>query len=114
MAICFAAGAVGALVSVMERLTADKLQLNHESGEMTIFILGFIRPLFGALFGLALFFFISGGVVDVRLPEEPDTQRYYLAAIAFLAGFSERFARDVIDPSKAKGLAKPADPAPVR
>jgi hypothetical protein len=113
MAICFAAGAVGALVSVMERLTAGKLNLNPEAGTATLRILGFIRPFFGALFGLALFFFISGSVVDVSLPDDPTTRRYYFAAIAFLAGFSERLARDVIDPSRVKGLVKPTDSAAV-
>ena len=32
MSIAFAAGAAGALVSVMERLTSGKLETNHEAG----------------------------------------------------------------------------------
>jgi hypothetical protein len=108
LAICFAAGALGALVSVMERLTTNKLVLNHEVGKAALRITGTIRPFFGALFGLAVFVFISGDVFDVQVPDG-EAQRYFFAAIAFLAGFSERFARDVVDPSKVPGVSPRAE-----
>jgi hypothetical protein len=111
MAIIFAAGSLGALVSVMERLTAGKLDLNHEVGRATNICLGLIRPFIGALFALALYFFISGELVSVfNLPEE-DVQPYFFAGIGFLAGFSERFAQDIV--AQGKGAAGSAA-APTR
>lgn len=104
LSVSFAAGAVGGLVSVMERLTNGKLNLNHEAGKATLRILGTIRPLVGALFGLALFLFVSGEVVDVNVPSG-DAEPYFFAAISFLAGFSERLAGDVVDPAKLPGLS---------
>lgn len=111
MAIIFAAGSVGALVSVMERLTTGKLEMNHEVGRATNVSLGLIRPFIGALFALALYFFISGELVSVfNLPEE-DVQPYFFAGIGFLAGFSERFAQDIVAQTKpAAGAAAAAAP----
>jgi hypothetical protein len=113
LSISFTAGAVGGLVSVMERLTNGKLNLNHEAGKATLRILGTIRPMVGAFFGLALFFFVSGGVVDITIPSG-EAERYFFAAIAFLAGFSERLAGDVIDPAKLPGASARAEAAPGR
>ena len=105
LAISFIAGALGALVSVMERLTSGKLVLNHEAGKATTRLLGAIRPFIGALFGLALYVFISGDVLlSISPPRDPEQGRYFFAAIGFLAGFSERWAQDMLDPSK---LPKP-------
>jgi hypothetical protein len=74
--------------------------------------LGLIRPFIGALFALALYFFISGELVSVfNLPED-DVQPYFFAGIGFLAGFSERFAQDIVMQSKtAAGGAAAAAPS---
>jgi hypothetical protein len=97
MSIAFLAGSLGALVSVMQRLTADKLKPNHEAGKATLRILGGIRPFIGGLFGLALYVFVSGDLlVAVEPPVDQEAQRHFFAAIAFLAGFSERWAQDMI------------------
>lgn len=114
MAIAFLAGGLGALVSVMGRLTSGKLALNHESGKPTLRLLGAIRPLIGALLGLALFVFISGDVLlSIEPPGDADTEPYFFAAIGFLAGFSERWAQDMIDPSKlSQSTPQAPGPAP--
>ena len=109
MAIAFLAGAVGALVSVMERLTSGKLSLNHEAGRATLRILGGMRPLIGAVFGLVLFVFIEGTVLpSVKTPTDAAADPYFFAAIAFLAGFTERFAQDIINPAKLRIGTQPA------
>lgn len=111
MALAFLAGGLGALVSVMERLTTGKLALNHESGKATLRLLGGIRPFIGALFGLALFVFISGDVLlSIEPPGDAGAEPYFLAAIAFLAGFSERWAQDMIDPAKVSTAAQASGP----
>ena len=112
MSIAFAAGAAGALVSVMERLTSGKLEMNHEAGRTINVTLGLIRPFIGALFALALYFFISGDLLSVfQLPEGQEAQRYFFAGIGFLAGFSERFAQDMVAQGKPGGAAQ-APPLP--
>jgi hypothetical protein len=117
MSIAFAAGAAGALVSVMERLTSGKLEMNHEAGRAINVTLGAMRPFIGALFAVALFFFISGDLVSVfQQPDESQNERYFFAGLAFLAGFSERFAQDMVAQGKSAGVAQaPLTPqAPVR
>ena len=107
MTIAFAAGAAGALVSVMERLTSGKLEMNHEAGRLINVTLGLMRPFIGALFAVALYFFISGDLVSVfKLPDGEQTQRYFFAGLGFLAGFSERFAQDMVAQGKSPGVAQ--------
>ena len=108
MSIAFAAGAAGALVSVMERLTSGKLEMNHEAGRAINVTLGLMRPFIGALFAVALYFFISGDLVSVfQLPDGEEAQRYFFAGLGFLAGFSERFAQDMVAQGKSAGVAQP-------
>lgn len=116
MSIAFAAGAAGALVSVMERLTSGKLEVNHEAGRTINVTLGLIRPFIGALFALALYFFISGDLLSVfQLPKGQEAQRNFFAGIGFLAGFSERFAQDMVAQSNPRGVAQtPSVTAAVR
>jgi hypothetical protein len=112
MSIAFAAGAAGALVSVMERLTSGKLEMNHEAGRAINVTLGLMRPFIGALFAVALFFFISGDLVSVfQLPKDGESQRYFFAGLGFLAGFSERFAQDMVAQGKSAGAAAPPMPS---
>jgi hypothetical protein len=113
LSIAFAGGAVGALVSVMERLTAGKLEMNHEVGRAINVSLGVFRPFIGALFAVALYFFISGGLVSVfQLPDGAQDRHFFFAGLAFLAGFSERFAQDMVAQGKAAGAVASAPPAP--
>ena len=93
-------GAVGAVVSVMQRVSSDSLEVHHEAGRSELFLLGAIRPLLGAAVGLALYSLFRGGVLDFALPDNIDDTRqagiYYFAGIGFLSGFSERFAQDML------------------
>jgi hypothetical protein len=43
----------------------------------------------------------------------PIDEPFFLASLAFLAGFSERFAKDVLDPSKLVSTAGQRAPTPV-
>jgi hypothetical protein len=91
------AGGAGAVVSVMTRMSRDQLSLNYESGVVTMRLLGVIRPLLGALFGGALYLLLAGGLLTVAQTPSDETQLiYFYTGIAFLAGFSERWAQDVV------------------
>jgi hypothetical protein len=109
------AGGAGAVVSVMTRMSRDQLTLNYESGVVTMRLLGVIRPLLGALFGGALYLLLAGGLVTVaQAPTEETKLIYFYTGIAFLAGFSERWAQDVVtgkSPTSGAAAASGRPPA---
>ena len=95
--VTIAMGATGAILSVMTRMAKSHgFNLDYEVGRKPTRFLGALRPWIGALFALALYIAIKGGVVSV-FPEATDTETVsFYAAIAFLAGFSERWAKVLI------------------
>ncbi|MDQ4048156.1 MAG: hypothetical protein M3131_02045 [Actinomycetota bacterium] len=89
-------GAIGAVVSVMQRVSSDSLELNHEAGRVELWLLGAMRPILGALVAVALYSLFAGGILDFALPKGASAGIYYYAGVAFLSGFSERFAQDML------------------
>jgi hypothetical protein len=89
-------GAIGAVVSVLARMSNGRLELTPESGKKTIRALGFMRPVIGGVFGAVVFLFLEGGIVEVLTPPSNGSDLAFFAALGFLSGFSERFAQDVI------------------
>lgn len=91
------AGTLGALVSVMARIGSGQFRLDYDVGRRYPIFLGSLRPAIGAVFGLALYFAVTSGLLDVfKLPQRDNQRFYFLLVIAFLAGFSERWARDTL------------------
>jgi hypothetical protein len=104
------AGAVGAVVSVMARMTNGTLILKPESGKWLIRVLGAFRPVIGAVFGAAVYVLLAGGLVALTAPDPGDEALFY-GALGFLAGFSERFAQDAIaGAAKASPVAGMPEP----
>jgi hypothetical protein len=95
-------GAIGAVVSVLSRLSGGSLELTPESGKKTIRALGFVRPLIGGVFGGVVYAFLAGGIVEIVTAPTGEGELAFYAGLGFLSGFSERFAQDVI----AEGAAK--------
>jgi hypothetical protein len=95
--VCFACGAVGGVVSVMARITQrSTLNIDSAQGHGVTALAGAFRPLIGAIFGLALFVFVTGGLVPIDVPADQWKANLFFASVAFLAGFSERWAQDTI------------------
>ncbi len=106
--VSLVAGSIGAVVSVMSRMMkSEGLTLNHEAGRLHLMLLGGIRPLIGAVFGVVVFALIVADLIPLKnaafmnnaLPtEEADKAQalFFFAVIAFLAGFSERWAQDML------------------
>jgi hypothetical protein len=97
--LCYSAGAVGALVSVMSRLRpGGNFDLDFEVGRPLIRRLGLFRPAVGAVFGLLLYAVLESGLflVDPTAAEFPGDPVHYFAVTAFIAGFSERWVHVVI------------------
>jgi hypothetical protein len=92
---CFAAGALGAIVSVLSRMAGRRggFVVDHEIGDTGIRRLGGYRPLIGAVFGVALYFLARTSLLHL----EPGLRTFpFFVVVAFLAGFSERWAQVVL------------------
>jgi hypothetical protein len=105
----FISGAVGAVVSVMSRMSSDESWLEYETGRSYLRLLGMFRPLIGAIFGVALYVGITSGVLQfIKPPSDPNAVFFFFAFVAFLAGFSERWARDILVPPQTSSSGTPA------
>jgi hypothetical protein len=100
----FSAGAIGAVVSVLSRMSSTegaRFSVDYEVGRSTIRRLASFRPVLGAVFGVAGYFALLGGQATISDPQaEPSsTSFYYFAIIAFGAGFTERWAKIAFGPA---------------
>lgn len=106
------AGAIGAVVSVVQRINSGSFELDYDVGGPYIFFLGGLRPLIGGAFAVAISFAFDGGLLHapVAATENADHRRLALLVISFLAGFSERFAQDTLTSvlPEAKSAPTPA------
>jgi hypothetical protein len=89
------AGALGAVVSVIQRINNGHFNLEYDVGRPYAFFLGGLRPLIGGAFALAISFAFTGGFLHLPVGEGSD-QRLALFVVAFVAGFSERWAQDTL------------------
>lgn len=108
------AAGLGAFVSVLARMTRGQLLLSYESGRSIMRLLGLIRPLLGALFGAAIYVLLSGGLLTLEPPHTGmRSQIFFYVGIAFIAGFSERFAQDMVARAPVTGPPPTSPPVPV-
>jgi hypothetical protein len=100
-------GGVGAVVSVLTRMANRdaNFHLDHEVGQKEARRLGAFRPFIGATFGAVIYLAIASGLVVIGGTKVDKTLPFY-AVVAFLAGFSERWAKVVLD------LTPPESPEP--
>jgi hypothetical protein len=92
------AGALGAVVSVIQRINAGRFKLEYDVGRPYALFLGGLRPLIGGAFALAISFAFDGGLLHLPVAqgEAATTRRLALLVVAFVAGFSERWAQDTL------------------
>ena len=104
------AGSLGALVSVVARVNSGRFDLEYDVGFTYPFFLGGLRPLMGAIFGLGVFFAIDSGLLAVPKLENANDLFAAIIVLAFVAGFSERWAKDTL----AAAAGEPAKKAPAK
>ncbi|HEY2220546.1 hypothetical protein [Actinomycetospora sp.] len=116
---CAAAGGVGAVISVMVRITNNvNLNIDYERGRAIAFLVGGFRPIIGAVFGGIILIFLKSGLIAVTIaPATLQDITLFYVALGFLAGFSERWAQDTIVNSAPafsakKSPARAAEPTP--
>ena len=61
---CLLAGAVGAVMSVLMRMSSGNLHVSHEFGREYLSNLGLVRPFIGAIFALLLYFAFKGKLLQ--------------------------------------------------
>lgn len=110
--LCTSAGAVGALVSVLSRMSSggDKFSVDFEVGRPLLRRLGLYKPLVGSVFGIALYFLLVSGILMTEPPHGKTL--YFYAVVAFLAGFSERFTGVMFGGAERLLSGGSGDPAP--
>jgi len=91
--ICYAMGAVGAIVSVMMRMASKTGAgfVDYEVGRPSLRRIGSFRPIIGAVFGVVVYFALKSDLITLKTSSGQTD--YFYATIAFVAGFSERRAR---------------------
>jgi hypothetical protein len=111
-AVCFAAGGVGALVSVMSRMNSARVGVDWEFGKDTLRTLGSLRPFVGAIFGLMTYFALKSGLVSLDLGSGSQNF-YFFVLFSFAAGFSERLAQDMLlGTTVGRLVSRPEEPEP--
>jgi hypothetical protein len=94
-------GAAGAVISVTQRMTTQTktpLMIDFTAPKQQKIALGALRPIVGAVFGAVVYFAIIGGLlaVEARTGKDASIAVAFFAVAGFAAGFSERFAADVL------------------
>jgi hypothetical protein len=121
-----AAGTLGSIVSILIRVIEEFHDKDYRD-RLTPFFIGFFKPVIGASFGILFLAFVNSGVVstplfpvgsgpatpslDTRSETRNDNQQsvFFLFAVAFVVGFSERLAKDTI--TRLDGTLPKADAA---
>src|SRR5919106_1098458 len=102
------AGTVGAVVSVLWRMTSGSFRMNlptldHEMKGTDLRLMAGLRPVIGLVFALGTIVLVLGEIIPLD-QQQGVSQSALFAGIGFLAGFSERLAQDMFVRS-GQGLA---------
>ncbi len=69
------AGAIGAVVSVVQRINAGQFELDYDVGRPYAFFLGGLRPLIGGAFALAITFAFTSGILHLPISAKDPESR---------------------------------------
>ena len=113
---CLVAGSLGAVMSVLIRLSGDTLDVDHQFGREYLTSLAALRPLIGAVFAVLLYFAFKGNLIKpVDVSGHGAGEFAFFVTSSFAVGFSERFAKQIVRTAEAGAGATPvpATPAPM-
>lgn len=107
-------GAAGALASVLYRMNRGALKVDAQQGKRLVYTGALVKPLAGAVFGGIVVALLLSGLLPIEVPEADPQRFYFLGVLAFVAGFSERWAPNLLQltAERVSGEAKAAAPAP--
>jgi hypothetical protein len=100
---------MGTVTSVLTRLSS--IDLREQTSIWMVYVSGMARPVTGAFLTLVIYLLVDLKVVDLHIGVSSDGARLetFLVA-AFMAGFSERFAQDVLARLGGEGNPLKTDP----
>lgn len=105
------AGTFGSIISILIRL--KKYQDSDYKDSAAPILVGFAKPLIGTAFGILIFTIINSNIISTiqvpksQEPEDTNIKYYFFFSIAFIVGFSERLADDIIQ--RAEGVVIPSE-----
>lgn len=111
--VALIAGAIGAVISVIQRITNNSFHVDCDIGRPYAFFLGGLRPLIGGTLAIAIAYTFESGIL--HLPTATASlhkQHLALVVVSFLAGFSERWAQDTLATAVPASRAAAAAPSP--
>ncbi len=109
-AIAIPAGGLGAIVSLLQRMSSGKLVLDIDASRDLLEVFGAVRPFIGAVFGIAITALFAGGLLPaIDVPSGQELGFY--AGVGFLAGFNERWAQDMLKSSADQFQTPAQEPA---
>jgi hypothetical protein len=104
-------GATGALASVLFRMHRGALQVEAAQEARLVAMAAFVRPLTGALFGGIICALLLSTLLPIKVTSAEPDRFYYLATVAFIAGFAERWAPGLLELTGGK-LSADVSPSP--
>lgn len=97
MPMLCAFAALGSVASVLSRIASIE-ELNRASARATILIAGASRPVVPAIMSMAVYLVLALDIVTLAGIDSEDPNREKLYAVAaFLCGYSERFATEILE-----------------
>lgn len=86
------------------------LEVDSQQGRSLVYLGASVRPLTGALFGGIVAALFLSGLLPISVPDTDPERFCFLGVLSFIAGFSERWAPDLLQ-STAERVAAEAEPA---
>jgi hypothetical protein len=109
-------GAAGSIISILTRIDEYKNKDENEKYEDSILpiVIGVIKPIVGAGFGVFVFAIIGSQILPISLGNTDNQKRQDLrwlsfVAITFVAGFSERLVKDIISQTEEQFVSTRID-----
>ncbi|MDJ0580944.1 hypothetical protein [Crocosphaera sp.] len=112
--LCFIGGSTGSIISILFRLSnyresQDQSKLRES---LTPILVGLCKPMIGGTFGLLIYALLAGGIIPLQVghmsaEKRQDLRWLSLYSIAFVVGFSERLAKDIV--ANTENQFKPQD-----
>jgi hypothetical protein len=105
-------GTFGGVVSILTRIQQfDNPKTHKYEDDFLPVLIGLVKPILGGSFAFFIFLLLSSGVSPIELKGKPSTSYFYgLLTLAFIAGFSERFAPDLISQVEKTYAPPPTQP----